>query len=252
MTPMRVLIADDEPPARRKLRRLLEAEPDVEIAGEAGTLEETRRAIEKLRPDVVFLDIQMPDGSGFDVAAGLNDAGPRVVFVTAFDQFALKAFEVQAIDYLLKPVDSKRFAAAMARLRKRLEEAKRTDLAEAIEAAMRKKAKPARLLLDVGGKSIFVAVETIEHVEAARNYLTVHAGGEVHTVRGTLDGIAEQLDETRFARINRSQIVNLDCVREMQPWFHGEYRVILKSGLTLRWSRRFAPGKASLARIPAR
>ncbi len=249
---MRVLIADDEPPARRKLRRLLEAERDVEIAGEASTAAETSRAIEKLRPDVVFLDIQMPDGSGFDVAAGLKDARPRVVFVTAFDQFALKAFEVQALDYLLKPVDSERFAAAMARLRKRLEEGKRTDLAEAIEAAMRKKAKPARLLLDLGGKSIFVAVETIEHVEAARNYLSIHAGGQVHTVRATLDGLAEQLDETHFARINRSQIVNLDCIKEMQPWFHGEYRVILKSGLTLRWSRRFGPGKASLARIPAR
>lgn len=243
---VRALVVDDEPPARRKLIRFLNAEPDIEVLGEAGTVAEAITAIEKRRPDLVFLDVQMPDGDGFDVVRALPDPDAiHFVFVTAHGHYALQAFEVQALDYLLKPVDPKRFETVMARVRKHLERSNRPE--HKLEALLRDiQAKPRyveRLLLDLGERSVFVSCASVDCLESARNYVQIHAQGEIHTVRGTLESFAAQLDPRKFVQINRSQIVNLDSILEMQPWFHGEYRVILKDKRALTWTRRFSPGK---------
>jgi two-component system LytT family response regulator len=248
MIPIRVLVADDEPPARRKLLRFLKAQPEIAIAGETGTVASTVSAIQEHRPDLVFLDVQMPDGSGFDVLRALPDPDSlHVVFVTAHDGYALQAFDVHAFDYLLKPVHPGRFEAVMTRVRKAMCRDREPGLERRLESMLRdlqtRAQYPARLLLDLGEKSIFVAAASIDYVESARNYLDIHSQGQVFTVRATLDTFAAQLDPERFVRVNRSQVVNLDSVREMRPWFHGEYRVVLKNGATLNWTRRFSPGR---------
>ena len=248
MPPLKVLVADDEPPARRKLIRFLQSEPEVELCAEAGTVAETVAAIRLHRPDIVFLDVQMPDGEGFDVVRALpREDETGIVFVTAHDHYALRAFEVHALDYLLKPVDPKRFEAVLRHARRRIERAREPRIQQKLEVLLRELENrpqyPARLLLDVGEKSIFVSTAAIDCVESARNYLNIHAQGQVHTIRGSLEGFVSQLDPEKFVRISRSQVVNLDSIREMLPWFHGEYRVVLKNNLTLTWTRRFSPGK---------
>ncbi len=248
MTPLRVLIVDDEAPARRKLLRLLAAEPAIEIAGQAASAADALHAILTLRPGLLFLDIQLPDGTGFDVLNALPDpSSVPTIFVTAFDQFALKAFEVHALDYLLKPIDPARFSSVLARAR-RLASAPHPGLAALLAEPPRP--FPQRLLLHLGDRSLFVPASSIEYLEAARNYVTVHAAAHSHTIRSTLDRFSSQLDPRHFVRINRSQIVNLNHVRELQPWFHGEYRVVLHSGLALHWSRRFSPGRAPALALP--
>jgi two-component system LytT family response regulator len=255
--PLRVLIVDDEGPARRKVRRLLEAEADVEIAGEAADGAAAVAAIRERTPDVVFLDIQMPELDGFDVIAAVGaERMPYVVFVTAYDEHALRAFEVSAVDYLLKPVDPERFRQAVARARERVAAARaggaggagERDLAARVERlleALRPGAPAApprfleRLLVDAGPKAILLPLDHVDWIEAARNYVTLHAGAERYTLRGTLGALHERLDPSRFLRLNRSQIVRLDAVKELHPWFHGEYLVVLHDGTRLTWSRRF-------------
>jgi two-component system LytT family response regulator len=223
---MRVLIVDDEPPARRKVRRQLEAAGGAEIR-EAGSGAEAIQAIAEFAPDLVFLDVQMPDMDGFAV---LREVGqPRdfhVVFLTAHDSRALEAFEAEAMDYLLKPVDPDRFDRVLERARERI--------------AARRPAKFARrLLVETRGREIFLPVEQLEWAEADRNYVRLHAGREIYTLRATLESVARQLDPDQFARISRAEIVNLDFIREMQPWFHGERRIVLKDGTELTWTRRY-------------
>jgi two-component system LytT family response regulator len=223
------LIVDDEAPARRKLRRFLAADGEIHIAGEASCGREAIAQIEKHRPNLVFLDVQMPDMDGFAVLDGLSgQPRPHVIFVTAHDHHACRAFEVEAINYLLKPVDPARFEAALERAKRQIVQSGATTYSK-------------RILVNTGKRVFFLPVEQIAWVEAERNYIHVHAGQEVHVVRSTIEGFYEKLDPAQFSRINRSQIVNLDSIREMQPWFHGEYRVILKDGAELTWSRRFAP-----------
>ncbi len=234
MSAIRVLLVDDEPPARRKLRRFLLADPDFEVVGEAGTAVEAKAAVDRLRPDLVFLDVQMPGPDGFFLADGR--ARPFLVFITAHEQFAVKAFEVQALDYLLKPVDRARFDQVLARVKRRLRQ-------EQAAVAPGPREFPARILIDTGDRSFFVAPEKIGRVQAERNYLTIYGGGDVHRVRGTLDAFAAQLDPGRFLRINRSDLVNVDAIAEMRPWFHGESIVLMKDGAELRWTRRFRPGR---------
>lgn len=245
---LKVLVADDEPPARRKLLRFLKTEHEVEVCAESGTVATTIAAIREHRPDLVFLDVQMPDGEGFDVVRALPaEDDPHLIFVTAHDHYALRAFEVHALDYLLKPVDPKRFEAVLNRARRRIEREREPRIQQQLEVLLRdlrpQPQHPDRLLLDLGEKSIFIAPASIDCVESARNYLNIHSQGRLYTIRGTLDGFAAQLDPGKFVRINRSQIVNLDSIREMQPWFHGEYRVVLTNNLTLTWTRRFSPPK---------
>jgi two-component system LytT family response regulator len=227
---MRVLLVDDEPPARRKLRRLLAAHGDVEIAGEASSGEEAVRVIGATPADLVLLDVQMPDFDGFEVLRRLE--GPhafRPVFVTAYDAFALRAFEVNALDYLLKPVDARRMDSMLARAR------------EALADAGGRPGALKRVLVTDRDRSYFVAVASIEWISAQRNYVALHAGGVVHRVRGTLEAFVQALDPERFVRVSRSHVVNLDAVRELMTWTHGERQVVMKDGVTLTWTRRYKP-----------
>jgi two-component system, LytTR family, response regulator len=252
---IRALIADDERPARRKLRELLSREPDVEVVGEAADGIEAVAAIQGARPDVVFLDIQMPRLDGFGVIAEVGvEAMPLVVFVTAFDEHALRAFEVHALDYLLKPFAPSRLRRLLDRLRRQLapsaadaaggEVPAAGDLARRIEhllAAMRPAPEyPRQLLVERGeGRQALLAVDQIDLVRAEANYLHVFAAGVEYRRRGTLRDLEGRLDPARFLRLNRSEIVRLDTVRELQPWFHGDARVVLRDGSVLTWSRRY-------------
>ena len=239
---MRVLIVDDERPARVKLRRMLAPEADVEVVGEAEDGRAAVEAIHRLSPDVVFLDIQMPVVDGFGVIEAVGvERMPPVVFVTAYDEHALRAFEVQALDYLLKPVSPERLDAVLARLRR--EPTKRNAALDArVAALMRAVDRPApmrHLLVWQGERARLVPVDTIDRLEADRNVVRVHAGADTHTIRGTLSDIASRLDPERFLRVSRSHIVRLDAVKELQPWFHGDYRIVMRNGVELMWSRRY-------------
>jgi two-component system LytT family response regulator len=264
--PIRVLIVDDEAPAREKLRRLLAAEPDVEVVAEAADGEEAVAAIARSSSggegalDLVFLDVRMPKLDGFGVIHRVHDeagpdAMPPVVFVTAFDQHALRAFEVHALDYLLKPFAPARLGKVLDRVRKRQKGGSSAELARRMErllAALEgEDASPGpestgeperltRLRVDAGPeREVLLPVEEIDWVRADANYLEVHARGRAFRRRGTLTDLASRLEPEVFLRINRSELVRLDAVAELQPWFHGDYKVILKSGEQLTWSRRY-------------
>lgn len=231
---MRALIVDDEAPARSKLRRLLGAAGDVEIVGEASTGREAVAAIKRSTPDVVFLDIQMPGLDGFGVLATLPDDAPYIVFVTANDQHALRAFEVGAADYLLKPYTPRRFEQVLARARERVATAR--DRGE-----MKREPSPAlqRILVSADGRAVFLAVDRIDRIEAERNYVVLVSGVDRYRLRATISALAERLDPAQFLRINRSTLVRLDAVKTMQEWSHGDYRVVMHDGAELVWSRRF-------------
>lgn len=253
MSKIRVMIVDDERPARRKLRRFLESEPDIEVLGEQGGGQEAVEAIQQERPDLLFLDVQMPGLDGFGLLAALDfEPLPQVVFVTAHDQFALRAFEVHALDYLLKPFDQDRFRKVLERARVYLarDHRSRDDLDERIKRVIEEMRAGAgfsqRLLINAGDRAFFLQVERIDRVEAAKNYVRIHAGADAYLLRGTIDGLQRRLDPTRFLRVNRSQLVNIDSIKELQPWSHGEYRIILKDGTALMWSRRYLDRSSDL------
>ncbi len=243
---IRALIADDEEPARRKLRQLLGREADVEIVGEAADGVEAVAAIRASSPDVVFLDIQMPRLDGFGVVSEVGvEAMPAVVFVTAYDEHALRAFEVQAIDYLLKPFAPSRLARLLDRLRRqRAAPPPAGDLAERL-ASLVTALQPEprylqRILADRGaGRQALLAVATIDRIRADGNTLILYAAGAEHRRRGTLRELESRLDPDQFLRLNRAEIVRLDAIREIQPWFHGDARVVLHDGTVVTWSRRY-------------
>src|SRR5262245_3349706 len=254
MSKIRVVIVDDENPARRKVSRFLAAEEDFEVAGEAGTGLEAVRLIESLRPDLVFLDVQMPGLDGFGVIESLKiQPLPQVVFITAYDHFALKAFEVHALDYLLKPFDQPRFKKVLDRARRELQrndQGAPSDFAEKLnrllEGLNNRPKYAERLLINADEKAFLLAVEKIDWVEAARNYVNLHIGRESYLLRGTIEGLYQKLDPSKFLRANRSQIVNVESIRELRPWFHGEYRIILNDGTELSWSRRYLDRNSNL------
>lgn len=254
--PLRVLVVDDEAPARRKILRLLREESAAEIAGEADSGDAAVAAIRKHRPDLVFLDVQMPGLDGFGVIQSLNAAKvplPRVVFVTAHDRFALRAFEVHAFDYLLKPVSEDRFREALRRARIQHEQSVdgfTSRLGAMLEELQREKALPDRLLVQEDSRAIFVLVKDISWVEADRNYVLLHCGKKTHTLRSTLDTLQSTLDPKLFVRINRGTLVRLDAIRELVPWFHGEYKVMLHDNTELRWSRRYVSQRPELLKLP--
>jgi two-component system LytT family response regulator len=240
----RVVIADDEPLGRQRLRMLLAAEPWIEVVAECADAPATIAAIEKFRPGLVFLDVQMPGGSGFDVIEAIGaERMPFVIFVTAFDRYALRAFEVHALDYLLKPFDRERFRQAIARVRQQLDRRSGGDLEQRLIALVQD-LKPAqsrvdRFVVKSAGRVFFVRAADIEWIEAAGNYVKLHVGSETHLFRETMNALEAKLDPAMFFRIHRSTIVNLERVRELQPWFNGEYVVFLTSGARLTLSRGY-------------
>ena len=239
---MRVLIVDDEPIALRGMRRLLGAEPDVEIVGEAGSGKAAVAAIADLQPDLVLLDIQLPVMDGLEVVATVGPANmPAVVFVTAYDKYAVDAFDLNAADYVLKPVDPERLSRAIARARQRLVTGDHGDLEERLMRVLERTrpVQPERLVVRSAGRIQFVDAEDIDWISAEDNYVRIYAAGRTYLMRETVGGMEARLDPARFARIHRSTIVNLARIRELQPTFNGEYVVLLHSGAKLTLSRGY-------------
>ncbi len=261
--PLRVLIVDDERLPRQRLLRLLEEVPNTECVGECANGRSTVEAIESLQPDLVLLDVRMPGMGGLEVARALTGHVPFVIFVTAFDEYALSAFEVHAIDYLLKPVERERFVAAVERARVLVSSTSAAQRHERLLALLKEDAQtddgadarsplgdptappvagdsavfPRRFLVKGDGQMYFVAVDDIDWIEAYGNYVRLHVGKGVHLIRETLGNIERKLDPTRFARVHRSSVVNLDRVARMDLWGAGDYVVLLKDGTKLKLSR---------------
>jgi two-component system LytT family response regulator len=239
---IRTLIADDEPLARRGVRLLLEKDAGVEIVGEATGGIEAADLILQLKPDLVFLDVQMAGCDGFETLMRVgSEAAPVVVFVTAYDEYALKAFDFNAVDYLLKPYDDARFASALDRARELVIRKRRdgvdhrlTRLIEHLEGESRD-----RILLKSSGEIIFLKTSEIDWIEAEGDYVKFHVTGRTHLMRGTMASLEERLDPSRFIRIHRSTIVNVDRLRKLSPSFEGEYAVVLQDGTKLRLSRGY-------------
>ncbi len=243
------MIVDDEPLARRNIRLLLERDPQIEILEECRDGREAVKAINSLSPDLIFLDIQMPELDGFDV---LERVGPEriqaIIFVTAFDQYALKAFDVHALDYLLKPFDDERFAHALRRAKDQIEAREINRLSKRLLALLEERENQrqsslqqqnhlTRLMIKVSGRVVLLKVKDIDFIEADGNYAKLHVGRKAHLLREKLHDLESKLDPAKFVRIHRSTIVNLDRIKEMHPHFNGDYIVVLEDGRQLRLSR---------------
>lgn len=240
---IRTLVVDDEPLARERLRSLLEAEPDVEVLGECADGAEAVRAIRRAAPDLVFLDVQMPAMGGFDVVRELGgERMPLVVFATAYDEFALRAFEVNALDYLLKPIDEDGFSRSLERARARIAAgAPRPDprLLALLASLPAEGAYAERLTVRTGRRYVVVRTAEVDWVAAEDNYVRLHVGRESHLLRETMAGMERILDPRRFVRIHRSTIVNVDRVRSIETWGVGEFVVMLQDGTKLQSSRGY-------------
>jgi two-component system LytT family response regulator len=242
---LRVVVADDEPIGRQRLVRLLQAEPETEVVAACADGEEAVEAIREHAPDVVLLDIQMPQLDGFEVVAALGESHPAVIFVTAHDQYALRAFEVHAFDYLLKPVDQDRLRQAIGRAvapGKRAPPGSTTrrilTLLEELNARERVRGRD-RLVVRSPERSFFLRSETVDWVEAAGKFVHLHVGRSVHALRESMGELEQELDPARFLRISRSVIVNIDRIQEIQPWFQGDYVLILTDGTRLTSTRGY-------------
>lgn len=235
---IRVLIADDESPARDKLQRWLGEQPDLEVVSRAEDGLQAAAAIEQLRPDVAFLDIQMPGLSGLEVAAQLEQAtAPLIVFVTAYDEHAVKAFELNAVDYLLKPYDKERLLKGLARVRERLGD--RQSRAPAVVTARAQTNSSDRLLVPDGERLQLIDSSSVDWLEADDNYVHVHTASRRYLLRRTLQDLLAQLGEQRFVRIHKSAAVNVSAIGSLTPLFKGDYELSLRNGRTLRLSRRY-------------
>lgn len=239
---IRAVIVDDEPLARERIRSLIGQEPDVEVVGEAGDGTSAVDLVRRAKPDLMFLDVQMPGLDGFGVLQALEGAvPPAVVFVTAYDQYALQAFDVHALDYLLKPFNGRRFKKAMQRARTDLARDSGPEVNERLlsllEGLRSDRRPPERIVLKSAGRVSFLKVDEVDWVEAEGNYVRLHVGPNSHLLRETMKNIEGRLDPDRFIRIHRSTIVNTDRIKELHPLFHGEYAVILRDGTRLTASR---------------
>jgi two-component system LytT family response regulator len=246
---IRTLIVDDEAPARRRVRTLLAREPDVELIGECADGPAAIDAIRVHHPDLLFLDVQMPEMNGFEVLRAVGaDTVRAVVFVTAYDRYALDAFDAHALDYLLKPFANARFRDALDRARRVIAREQDMDARRQIEALLAR-AMPAhaRIAVRSGDRITFLRPEEIDWIEGAGNYVRLHAAGESHLVRDTLKGIAARLDARVFLRVHHSHIVNVERIRELRPWSHGEYIIVLTDGTRLASSRSYSDGLRRLA-----
>lgn len=242
---IKVIVVDDEPPARRNLRALLKNNSDVELVKECGNGREAVNSIRALQPDLVFLDIQMPEMDGFEVLEQLSGVPlPIIIFVTAYDQYALRAFEVSALDYLLKPFSDERFRKALEQARQQIAQQDAVELGSKLLRLMGAREVKAeapryltRLMVKTAGRVIFVRADEVDWIEAYDNYVRLHTGGKAHLLRQTMNELEAALNPEQFARIHRSTIVNLDRIRELHPHFNGEHLVILRDGTELKLSR---------------
>jgi two-component system LytT family response regulator len=238
---MRALIADDEPLARTALLRLLKRDRGITVVGQCDDGEAAVEAVRELRPDLLFLDVQMPEMDGFQVMEAIGvEQMPVTIFITAFDRYAIRAFDANAVDYLLKPFGADRLARAVARARDRWQGRQDKDTAQRLFALLDSRYQTdyaQRLTVASGGRILFVPVADIDWIEAEGNYARLHAGRRVYDVRETLQALMEKLDPREFIRIHRSTIVNARRIREVQPWFQGSHIVLLQNGEELRMSR---------------
>jgi len=253
--PLTVLLVDDEPLAREGLRILLASDPDIGVIHDAKNGFEAIAAIRELRPDLVFLDVQMPEMDGFEAVREIGaDEMPAVVFVTAHDQYAIRAFEINAIDYLLKPVTGERFAKALARVKERRGSKGEEDTSRQILSLLETIASPTRFLkrlaVRTAGKTVLVDVADIDWIEAAENYVQLHTGRGGHLLHVTMNTLEKSLDPAIFLRIHRSVIVNVTRIRELQPVMHGEYAITLASGARLQSGRNYSEKLKALAANP--
>jgi two-component system LytT family response regulator len=238
---IRTLIVDDERHARQKVRALLASAHDVEVIGECDDGDDAVASILELTPDLVFLDVQMPGRDGFDVLRAIGDAARNVIFVTAHDQYAVRAFEVQALDYLLKPFDRARMELALERVRARMRDG---DDLQARLRALVEQVRPGgetldRIMVKSAGRITFLRVEEIDWIEAADNYVRLHAGRETHLIRETMNHLETKLDRKRFVRVHRCAIVNIDSIREIRSLFHGDHNILLRTGADIPLGRSY-------------
>ena len=244
MNKIRAMVVDDEAMARERVVSLLRQEQDIELIGECSDGQQAVNAITSQQPDLVFLDVQMPAVDGFRVIEQVGpEKMPAVVFVTAYDEYAVRAFEVHALDYLLKPFGRERFQQTLQHARTHVERRRAGDLGKRLMALVQDiKPEPQkldRLVVKSGGRVFFLRTEDIVWIEAAGNYVRLHLGEDSHLFRETMNGIEARLDPQRFVRIHRSRIVNSDRIKELQPWFNGEYVVVLQNGTRLTLSRGY-------------
>ena len=244
-TKIRTLIVDDEELARDRIQSLLAEQPDVEIVGVCTDGPSAVETIDKTQPDLVFLDVQMPGMDGFEVIDNIDkNHAPAVVFVTAHDAHALRAFEIHALDFLLKPFDQTRFEKALDRARGLLNRDRAGGLdprlVSLLEELHEERKYSERLIVKSGGRVFFVRTEEIDWVEASGNYVKIHTKNDAHLLRESMKNMEARLDPKTFVRIHRSAIVNIDRIKELEPWFHGEYIVIMRDGTRLTASRVFS------------
>lgn len=248
---IRALIVDDEPIARRRVRDLLKLEPDIEVCGECDNGQEALESIRELAPDLVFLDIQMPGLDGISMSESFRSGlGPEIVFVTAYDNYAVKAFELRAVDYLLKPFDRGRFSQAVRVAREKIGSRRGAEVGgRIIELLDDLRTRPKymdRIVIRNNERIIVVRVDEIDWIESEGNYVRIHFGKSSSLVRETLTHLASQLDPDKFPRIHRSRLVNIDSIQELQHWSHRNYRLILRSGVQLSLSRSYRDRLSSL------
>jgi two-component system LytT family response regulator len=251
---IRTLIVDDEPVARRRIRRLLGSEQDFEVVGECSDGRAAIEAIRDERPHLVFLDVQMPEADGFTVIRAMGESMPAVVFVTAFDQYAVSAFEVHAVDYLLKPFNRKRFAEAVVRARQQIARVAEQRSDERLLRLLKDLRTPrrylARFVVRGGGRLRLIDISQVDWIEAADNYVVLHAGTTAYTVRETMSRLADELDPERFVRVHRSTIVQIDRIVELLPTFHGDFVIVLHDGTRLNMSRSYREQVEAILRRP--
>jgi two-component system, LytTR family, response regulator len=251
--PLRVLIVDDEPLARESVASMLAGDRELVVVGEASGVQ-AAALIARTRPEIMFLDIQMPEVDGFALLDQVGaEAVPVVVFVTAYDRYALKAFEVHALDYLLKPFDDRRFHAALARAKERARSHRRGEVdARIADLLAERKSGRSRFLVPLRDKTIVVDAAEIDWIEAADYYVALHSKGASHLIRETMDEIEKQLDARQFYRVHRSAIVNIDRVREIHPLFRGDCELQLEDGTRVKLSRSRREGFEALFAQPGR
>lgn len=241
---IRTLLADDMPLARSRMRRFLKTDKEIEIIRECSRGDEAIEAINNLKPDLVFLDVEMPGTSGFEVLQAIKlDPMPAVIFVTAYDQFTLRAFDCHALDYLLKPFDERRLRRSLERAKRELKRTKQPDINRQLQNALQNgKPEPKflkRIAVKSGERTVFLPVEEIDWVATAGNYLELHVGKQRHLIRERMCELESKLDPTKFVRIHRLSLINIERVRELQPLFNGDYIVILHNGTRLTLSRTY-------------